>query len=67
MSDTFPSDAHLIDDGNVGCPVRGRDVDIDSCYACGAFQGLDGIAPEDSKYLVCRPAASMVPLSMSEN
>ena len=47
-------DCHTVDNGNVGCPVRHVDVDIDCCFLCAAFEDLvkhDGLAD-----LYCRPS-----------
>lgn len=45
---------HIIDNGNVGCPRRHADVDIEHCFMCSAFEDL---VPEDGvTYLICRGA-----------
>jgi hypothetical protein len=35
----------IIDRGRVNCPVRGSDVEIDLCYACGRAEAIEGGAP----------------------
>lgn len=49
--------AHLIENGNVGCPVAARDVDIERCYVCGA---LDGVVRENGvDFLLCHPRTTL--------
>ena len=46
-------DAHIIENGSVGCPVQHRDVDIERCYMCSAF---DDLAEEGGeRVLLCSP------------
>jgi hypothetical protein len=47
-------DAHYIDQGSVWCPVKRADVDVDRCFACGAFRDL--VEADGRTYLVCKPA-----------
>jgi hypothetical protein len=41
------SDRLLVDDGRVHCPIRKRDIDIDSCAECSRLleMHIDGWAP----------------------
>ena len=50
-----PGTRHFIDHGTVGCPVRGKDVDLDTCTMCAA---LDSVEREgDDTVLYCSPVA----------
>ncbi len=51
---TTKADARVIDHGVVWCPERQRDVDIEECFACPRFQGLD-TNEAGWKMLRCRP------------
>ena len=44
---------HLIDCGKVGCPVRGRDVDLDLCCSCQWLLEVDPRA--DLPFVRCQP------------
>ncbi len=44
---------HLIDCNKVGCPVRGRDVDIDACCSCQWLLEVDQKA--DLPFVRCWP------------
>jgi len=46
-------DQHIVDTGRVWCHRRGRDVDVDRCYDCGAFEHL--ARESDLQILHCRP------------
>ena len=46
-------DLHLIDHGCVGCPRQHRDVDIEHCYLCTAFDDL--VTEDGVTYLACSP------------
>ncbi|NJD27305.1 MAG: hypothetical protein FIA92_03305 [Chloroflexi bacterium] len=52
------TDGHIVDHGRVWCPVRQRDVDIDRCVVCGAFEDLT--RESDFEILYCRPASNWV-------
>jgi hypothetical protein len=41
----LPNDCHLIDHGRVGCPVRGHDVEVDTCAGCDHLLAVDEKAP----------------------
>jgi len=43
-------DRALIDGARVGCPLRGTDVDIEECMACGK---LLHVVHDDPPYVVC--------------
>lgn len=43
-------DRSLVDGTRVGCPVRGTDVDIEECMACGKLLRL---VDDDPPYVVC--------------
>lgn len=44
------ADRRFVDGARLSCPLRGGDVDIESCYACGHLARLvDG----DRPYVVC--------------
>jgi hypothetical protein len=47
-------DAHRVTKEVVGCPVRRRDVELDVCFMCAAFQDL--VSDNDEKLIYCRPA-----------
>lgn len=51
-------DMHIVDNGNVGCPRRQADVDVDQCFVCTAFQDL--VTEDEVPYLVCRGAQARV-------
>ena len=36
-----PASEHFVDGGRVGCPVRGTDVDVEACMACGQAASVD--------------------------
>ena len=50
-------DQHLVDNGTVGCPSRGEDVDVERCLACPAFGNL--VAADDVTYVLCRPESTL--------
>jgi hypothetical protein len=62
MRHTLPArlgaDAHYIDQGSVWCPVTRTDVDVDRCFACGAFREL--VEAEGRTFLVCKPAPPQI-------
>jgi hypothetical protein len=39
-----------VDGARVGCPLRGTDVDIEECMACGRLLRLIG---DDPPYVLC--------------
>jgi len=49
------SHGHIVDRGRVWCPACGRDVDIDRCYTCGAFEDLN--REGDLEILHCQPVS----------
>ena len=49
-------DEHLIDDGRVFCPVRGRDVEFDLCAGCEWETSVDLKAKPP--VVRCRPEAT---------
>jgi len=40
----------VVDGARVGCPLRGTDVDIEECMACGK---LLRVVEDDPPYIVC--------------
>jgi hypothetical protein len=46
-------DDHVVDRGRVWCRALHRDVDIDHCYSCPAFQDL--MRDDRAVVLRCRP------------
>jgi hypothetical protein len=44
---------HLVDQGFVGCPARGRDVHLETCLACRWFEEID--ETRDPPAIWCRP------------
>ena len=50
-----PSREHFIDNGKVGCPVRGRDVETDVCAGCRSLEAIE--ADGERPYVRCEPAA----------
>ena len=50
-------DGQIIDAGKVWCPNQQRDVSVELCLSCGAFQGF--VASDGVDLLVCR--SSRVP------
>lgn len=43
-------DRVLIDSARVGCPIRGGDVEIEQCFACGK---LLRVINDDPPYVMC--------------
>ena len=43
-------DRLLLDGARVGCPIRGGDVEIDDCFACGK---LLRVIDDDPPYVMC--------------
>ena len=52
----IPLEAHFIDAGRVGSPIRGRDVDLEQCYGCPALVGLGDPVDGLPGYVTCRQA-----------
>jgi hypothetical protein len=48
-----PPQRHVVDHGRVGCSLRGRDVELDTCMACVWLDGVDERAR--IPVVVCRP------------
>ncbi len=44
---------HVIDQGAVACPRQRRDVNIERCYMCTAFESL--VTEDQQTYLACSP------------
>jgi hypothetical protein len=44
------NDRSFVDGARVGCPLRGTDVDIEECMACGK---LLRVVDDDRPYVVC--------------
>lgn len=59
-----PRDVHVIDNGNVGCPLLDTDVGIDRCFACAAFLGV--LADAHGHQLKCRPRRPSRSMSEAE-
>jgi len=47
---TKREDRSFVDGARVGCPLRGTDVDIEECMACGK---LLRVISDDPSYVVC--------------
>lgn len=47
------ADRLFIDHGNVNCPVRGADVEVDLCLGCPRLVEIDEHAP--APYVRCEP------------
>jgi hypothetical protein len=52
----------LIEGGQVSCPIRGV-VDIERCFLCEAFDGIQEGMPER---LMCRPERDIAGVRMVE-
>ena len=63
MFEIFQSgfDKHLIDQGRVSCPIRGRDIEFDLCIGCRSLLEIDETA--DLPFVRCRPQSVRVPLT----
>jgi hypothetical protein len=48
----------IVDDGRVRCSLTNRDVEIDRCFACPAFEAL--VTEDGATYLTCRPVRQVV-------
>jgi hypothetical protein len=48
------TDEHVVDRDRVGCPLRGSDVDVETCAACGWASAIDLRA--DPPVVRCRPS-----------
>jgi hypothetical protein len=44
---------HFVDNGSVGCPVRQKDVDLDTCLMCAALEGV--VKEGEDTVLYCSP------------
>lgn len=49
-------DRHLVDEGLVGCPVAGTDVDLERCLGCPALDYVEDANARE--VVVCRPISS---------
>jgi hypothetical protein len=47
-----PLGARRVDEGRVSCPLEGREVDVERCYACPML-GRAGGSPDDA-WVTCR-------------
>jgi hypothetical protein len=47
---TKKPDRALLDGNRVGCPIRGGDVEIEQCFACGK---LLRVINDDPPYVMC--------------
>ena len=47
---TKKPERQLLDGSRVGCPIRGGDVEIEQCFACGK---LLRVINDDPPYVVC--------------
>lgn len=56
----LPRGAHIVDNGRVGCPIRGADVDVEECLTCPRLTGVgeDGALT----YVTCRTASPLADL-----
>lgn len=61
--DGIPRDAHIIDDGRVGCPVSGVDIDLDACFGCARLEQIVDVAGEPWSYVVCQGPPQLAALS----
>ena len=57
-----PAMGRLIEGGQVSCPIRGV-VDIERCFICPAFDGIQEGTPER---LVCRPDQDVAGVRMAD-
>ena len=52
-------DGQIIDHGLVWCPPQGKDVSVERCLSCGAYQDI--VEAGELELLVCRPGRSEAP------
>jgi hypothetical protein len=60
--DPSTSMGRILEGGQVSCPIRGV-VDVERCFMCEAFEGIQEGTPER---LVCRPERDVEGAAMLE-
>ncbi|MEA2661735.1 MAG: hypothetical protein QOH08_1307 [Chloroflexota bacterium] len=53
-------DRRFIDDGRVGCAVRGTDVELDECLGCAK---LRRVVEHDPPFIVCTARPDISPIA----